>query len=88
MSELEQPVATVSAASAISVLLRLFHHYAMHEHNGCSSPLLRQRIYCHLEWLSQRDDLPEILHRTCDELSDAWIPVMDSRQPQFREKLS
>lgn len=78
--ELEQPTATIGPDAAISALLCLFHHYAMQEQRGVSSPRLSQRIYQHLEGLSQRDDLPELLHRTCDELSDAWLLVVDRQQ--------
>ena len=69
--ELDQPTASVSPDAAISALLCLFHSYATQLQEG-RSPRLGERIYLHLEGLSQRDDLPELLHRTCDELSDAW----------------
>lgn len=77
--ELDQPIVANTPDAAISALLCLFHHYAMSEGQSGSSPRLSQRIYQHLEGLSQRDDLPEILHRTCDELSDAWV-LMAERQ--------
>lgn len=77
--ELDQPVAAVTPDAAISALLCLFHYYATQEQSQ-PSPRLSQRIYRHLEGLSQRDDLPEILHKTCDELCDAWQLVLDRQQ--------
>lgn len=69
--ELDQPTASVSPDAAISALLCLFHSYAA-QMQEAHSPRLGERIYLHLEGLSQRDDLPDVLHKTCDELSDAW----------------
>lgn len=69
--ELEQPVSVVSVDAAISVLLCLFHSCATQAQYQ-PSPRLAQLIYRHLEGSTQRDDLPEVLKRTCDELSDAW----------------
>lgn len=79
--ELEQPMNPVTPDAAISALLCLFHSYATQE-QGLASPRLSQRIYRHLEGLSQRDDLPEILHKTCDELCDAWQLMQDRQQPR------
>ena len=78
--ELDQPVAVISPEAAISALLCLFHQYAMHELDGQSCQRLSQRIFLHLEDMARRGDLPELLRRTCDELSDAWLLVLDLRQ--------
>ncbi len=78
--ELDQPAIEVTTDAAISALLCLFHNYAMKRQQGFPSPRLSQRIYYHLEGLSQRDDVPEFQRRTCDELSDAWLPVLDRQQ--------
>jgi hypothetical protein len=74
--ELEQPVSAVSVDAAISALLCLFHSYATQAQQQ-PSPRIGQQIYCHLEGLAQRDDLPAVLQKTCDELSDAWQPRFD-----------
>ena len=68
---LEQATAAVSTDAAISALLCLLHTYAT---QAGDQPRIGQRIYRHLENLAQRDDLPEVLQKTCDELSDAWQP--------------
>lgn len=70
--ELEQPCTTVSPDAAISALLLMMHQYAMQSPQTASARLA-PRIYRHLESLSQREDLPAALQRTCDELSDAWL---------------
>lgn len=77
--ELDQPVSTVSPDAAISALLCLFHSYAS-QTPAHPSLRLAQRIYHHLENLSQREDVPEILQKTCDELSDAWLLLLPHRQ--------
>lgn len=71
--ELDQPVSVISPDAAISALLCLFHAYALQDQ---ASPRIGQRIYCHLEGLAQRDDLPAVLQKTCDELSDAWQSML------------
>lgn len=70
--ELEQPCTTIPPAAAISALLLMMHQYAMQSPRTASARLAA-RIYRHLESLSQREDLPAALQRTCDELSDAWL---------------
>jgi hypothetical protein len=77
--ELDQPVANITSDAAVSALLCLFHQYVSQDHPA-TSPRLSERIYRHLENLSQREDLPAILHQTCDELYDAWLLRLD-RQP-------
>ena len=80
--ELEQPMTDVSADAAISALLCLLHSYATHDKEQ-PSPRIGQRIYRHLEGLAQRDDLPIVLQKTCDELSDAWqslLGIKEARQ--------
>lgn len=74
--ELEQPCTTSQPDAAISALLLMMHQYAM-QLPHTASPRLAPRIYRHLESLSQRDDLPPALQRTCDELSDAWLSRVD-----------
>jgi hypothetical protein len=74
--ELEQPMTVDSPDAAISALLCLLHSYAT-QTGEQSSPRIGQRIYHHLEGLAQREDLPEVLHQTCDELSDAWQSMLD-----------
>ncbi len=64
--ELDQPAIEVTKDAAISVLICLFHYYAIERHQGFPYPRLSQCIYYHLEGLSQRDDLPELLRGTCD----------------------
>jgi hypothetical protein len=80
--ELEQPSAAVSPDAAISALLCLMHSYATQSREQA---LLRigQRIYRHLEGLAQRDDLPEVLRQTCDELSDAWQAMPGAREARL-----
>jgi hypothetical protein len=80
--ELDHSVAVITPDAAISALLCLFHYYATQEQSQ-PSPRLSQRIYRHLEGLSQRDDLPEILHKTCDELCDAWQLMLDRQQARL-----
>lgn len=77
--ELDQPVSTVTPDAAVSALLFLFHSYAMQRQEQ-SSLRIGERIFRHLEGLSQRTDLPEILHKTCDELSDAWQVMLMNQQ--------
>lgn len=77
--ELDRPVAAITPDAAISALLCLLHSYATQQQSQ-PSPRLSQRIYHNLEVLSQRDDLPEILHKTCDELCDAWQLMLDRQQ--------
>lgn len=84
--ELDQPVTAITPEAAISVLLCLFHQYAVHEPAGRSCQRLSQRIFLHLEQLTRREDLPELLRRTCDELSDAWLLVVDRQQWQRQVK--
>jgi hypothetical protein len=81
--ELDLPVAVITPDAAISALLCLLHSYATQEQQNQPSPRLSQRIYRNLEVLSQRDDLPEILHKTCDELCDAWQLVLDRQQARL-----
>lgn len=78
--ELDQPITAIAPEAAISALLCLFHHYAVHEPAGQSCQRLNQRIFLHLEDLARREDMPELLRRTCDELSDAWLLVLDRQQ--------
>lgn len=80
--ELDQPVASVSPDAAISVLLCLLHSYAT---QLPEQPSLRigERIYRHLEGLAQCDDLPDVLHQTCDELSDAWQALLAGQQARL-----
>lgn len=80
--ELDQPVTAIAPEAAISALLCLFHHYAVHEPAGRSCRRLSQHIFLHLEQLARREDMPELLRRTCDELSDAWLLIMDRQQSQ------
>lgn len=82
--ELNQPVATIKSEAAISALFCLFHHYAMHEPAGRSCQRISQRIFLHLEQMARREDMPELLRRTCDELSDAWLLVVDRQQSQWQ----
>lgn len=82
--ELEQPVTAIAPEAAISALLCLFHHYAVREPAGQSCQRLSQRIFLHLEELARREDMPELLRRTCDELSDAWLPVVDRQPAQWQ----
>jgi hypothetical protein len=76
--ELDQPVVAITPDAAISALLYLFQLYASEERPEPSSRL-KERIYRHLENLSQREDLPAILQKTCDELYDAWLLKLDRR---------
>ena len=77
--ELEQQCATGQSDAAVSALLLMLHQYAMQSHQTASLRLA-PRIYRHLESLSQRDDLPSALQRTCDELSDAWLLLLNRQQ--------
>lgn len=77
--ELEQPMLAVSADMAVSALLCLLHSYAV-QAGDQHSPRIGQRIYRHLECLAQRDDLPDVLQKTCDELSDAWQFILSPQQ--------
>lgn len=77
--ELEQSCTTIQLDAAISALLLMMHQYAM-QSPPTASARLAPRIYRHLESLSQRDDLPPALQRTCDELSDAWLLQLDRQQ--------
>lgn len=74
--ELDQPVSSVAPDAAISVLLCLFHQYATQARLDQPYSRLSRRIYQHLESLSQRDDLSDVLIRTFEELSDAWLPIV------------
>jgi hypothetical protein len=67
--ELEQPTTAVSADAAISALICLLHTYAT---QAGDQTRIGGRIYRHLDGLVHRDDLPAVLQKTCDELSDAW----------------
>lgn len=78
--ELDQPVSVITPEAAISALLCLFHQYAVHEPEGRACQRLSQRIFLHLEELTRREDMPELLRRTCDELSDAWLLIVDRQQ--------
>jgi len=80
--ELDQPVTTITPEAAIAALLCLFHQYAVHEPEGRTCQRLSQRIFLHLEQLARRDGMPELLRRTCDELSDAWLLILDRQQSQ------
>lgn len=82
--ELDQPAAAITPEIAISALLCLFHQHAMSGVQGAAPARLGQRIYRNLESLSRRDDLPEILQRTCDDLCEAWQQALD-RQPARRQ---
>lgn len=77
-SELDQPVSVVIADAALSALLCLFHAASQ-----TNSLRISQRIYCHLEALSQREDLSEMLQKTCDELSDAWQMRLDRQRARM-----
>lgn len=72
LPDIDQAVSN-TPETAISTLLCLFHHYATRDAKVPDNLRLRERIYQHLEILSQREDLPETLRRTCDDLSDAWV---------------
>jgi hypothetical protein len=78
----DQPVTTVVPEAAISALFCLFHQYVVHESGGRSCLRLSQRIFLHLEDMAGREDIPELLRRTCDDLSDAWLLVVDRQQSQ------
>ncbi len=82
--ELDQPSVSVAPDTAISALLYLIHQYATQVQQGQSYPRLSQSIYQHLEKLSQRDDLSEVLIRTFDELSDAWLQVVNHHQARIQ----
>ena len=80
--ELEQPSTAISPDAALSALLCLLYSYAT-QAGEQPSPRLGQRIYRHLEGLAQRDDLPEVLQKTCDELSDAWQVMAHAREARL-----
>jgi hypothetical protein len=75
--ELEQPTTAVSADAAISALICLLHTYAT---QAGDQARIGGRIYRHLDGLAQRDDLPEVLQKTCHELSDAWQFMLGSQE--------
>lgn len=77
-----------SPETAISTLLCLLHYYATRDAKLPDNLRLRERIYQHLEILSQREDVPETLRRTCDDLSDAWVLAASRQHMQQQAGLS